>query len=249
MTPGRIQGVLFDFAGTLFAPRAAHEWVRHAGDALGWDPTDDAAAALAERYLEAGLPGAPYPASVPSHLEAIYAQRDRRPGAHRAAYVALLSEVEAPVAGFAEALYEQISAPEHWIPYADTHRVVEALAGRGIRMGVISNVGFDLRPILREHGLAELADRCTLSYEHGAVKPEPALFLAALESLGLPAGSTLMVGDHPVADGGAAEVGCQILVLPMSAPGKVHGLERVVAMVDAAGRGEFPTVTPSAPGG
>lgn len=226
-----IEAVLFDFAGTLFAPRDAGERVRGTAARLGIGLAPAEVERLAAAYVTAGLPGGPYPASVPPHLEAAYAQRDLLPQAHRAAYLGLLSTVADAAPGFAEALYDEITDPGHWVPYADTHEVVARLVEAGITVGVISNVAFDLRPILRAHGLPELAARCALSYEHGAVKPQPALFEAALRELGAPASRTLMVGDHPVADGGAASVGCRTLILPMSPPGRRHGLDEVLRLV------------------
>jgi HAD superfamily hydrolase (TIGR01493 family) len=224
-----IEAVLFDFAGTLFAPRDAAERVRGAARDLGLAPDEEEVARLAAAFLRAGLPGGPYPARVPAALEAAYARRDLEAAAHREAYVGLLS----PVAGaaFAEALYEEVTQPAHWVPYADTHAVVGRLVEAGLAVGVVSNVAFDLRPVLRAHGLPALAEHCTLSCEHGAAKPEPALFAAALRDVGAAAERTLMVGDHPLADGGAAAAGLQTLILPMSPPGARHGLDAVLERV------------------
>lgn len=186
--------------------------------------------ALAEAYLAAGIPGAPYPSSVPAELADAYAGRDLSGEAHRFAYVGLLSTVAAPSAGLAEAVYEQVLDPAGWVPYADAPPAVEALLDAGVTVGVISNIGFDLRPILREHGMGALVDACTLSFEHGFTKPDPRLYEAALDVLGTDARDTLMVGDHPVADGAAAAVGCRTLLLPMSQPGAVHGLDGVLRL-------------------
>jgi HAD superfamily hydrolase (TIGR01549 family) len=109
--------------------------------------------------------------------------------------------------------------------------VVVALDARGIKLGVVSNVGFDLRPILWHHGFEVLAAHCTLSFEHGVAKPDPAIFEAALTGLQASPAETLMVGDHPVADAAAASVGCRTMLLPMSPPGATHGLEGVLRVV------------------
>lgn len=223
-----IRAVLFDFAGTLFAPRPTVECVRLAGERTGFALSDAEAADLAERYLAAGFPGAPYPADVPAHLVDAYARRDLGPGEHRTAYVGLLSTVPSPVPGFTERLYEQILSPDGWVPYADAHEVVTGLIGRGLRVGVISNVGFDLRPVLRHHGLAELAERSTFSFEHGFTKPDPRLFAQALKSLEATADETLMVGDHAEADAGGEALGIRTVIWPMSPPGAIHGLRRVL---------------------
>jgi FMN phosphatase YigB (HAD superfamily) len=225
-----VKAVLFDFAGTLFMPRGAPEWVRAAAARSGVELPDADVDRLAGEYLAAGLPGAPYPASVPASLAGLYEERDLRPESHRAAYVALLSTVEGPVDGFAGALYDQIFEAGHWIPYPDAAGVVEALVDAGLRVGLISNIAFDVRPVVRAHGFHALAERCTLSFEHEAVKPDAALFEVAFHRLGTAPEETLMVGDNPAADGGAADLGCPTLLLPMTPPGMPHGLERVLRL-------------------
>jgi FMN phosphatase YigB (HAD superfamily) len=232
------RAVLFDFAGTLFAPRDPAERVADAAEQLGVGLDDRDARDLAESYARAGLPGGPYPASIPGELESLYAERDLGPEQHRAAYVALLSTVPGPSDGFAEALYQQALRPEGWVPYLDTLAVLRALWRARVRVGLISNVGFDLRAILVGHGVRPLAERATLSFEHGLTKPDPALFALALTCVGATAAQTLMVGDHPVADGSAANMGIRTLLLPMSPAGSVHGLAHVLDLV----RGERDSV-------
>ena len=46
------------------------------------------------------------------------------------------------------------------------------------------NVPADLRPVFAKHGLDGLVDSYTHSFEVGAEKPSPAIFLAAAKSLG-----------------------------------------------------------------
>jgi HAD superfamily hydrolase (TIGR01509 family) len=226
-----IHAVLFDFAGTLFTPRPAAEWVEGAARDLDVEMTRDDIERLAQRCLAAGLPGGPYPDTVPDHVVAAYAARDLNPAAHRAAYVELLRGATQGWPGLADAIYERVLDPVTWLPYSDARPVVDALVARKIRVGLISNVAFDLRPILRHHGFSELADRSTLSFEQHVTKPDPRIFRAALRTLGAEPAETLMVGDHPEADGAAAELGLRTLIWPMSPPGAEHGLDRVLRVV------------------
>jgi putative hydrolase of the HAD superfamily len=229
-----VQAVLFDFAGTLFSPRPAAEWVASAAREIGLELSADEVARLSERCLAAGLPGAPYPSTVPDHLASAYARRDLDSAAHRTAYVGLLESVVDARPGLAEAIYERILQPRGWVPYRDARGVVGALEERGVGLGVVSNVAFDLRPILRHHGFAALAECCTLSFEEHVTKPDLRIFRAALRRLQTEPAETLMVGDHAEADGAAAEVGMRTLIWPMSPPGSEHGLARVLAVVDEA---------------
>jgi HAD superfamily hydrolase (TIGR01509 family) len=231
----RVAAVLFDFASTLFAPRPTTELVANAAAALGLELPEDECIELANSYLAAGVPGGPYPRVMPDHLASLYAQRDLSPDIHRAAYAGLLSAVVQPFPGLADALYEEVLAARGWVPYTDARSVIDALKTRGIRVGLISNIGFDLRPILRLHGFDDLADTCTLSYEVHAIKPDPAIFRAALRKVGDQPASTVMVGDDPSADGGASALGMPTLILPMTPPGTSHGLERVVSLTDQPG--------------
>jgi HAD superfamily hydrolase (TIGR01509 family) len=238
------RAVLFDFAGTLLVPRPEIAWVRAAAAELGLELTAGEAERLAAGYRAAGIPGGPYPASVPAALRAAYARRDVSAELHRRAYVGLLSTVPAPDPRLAEAVYEQVARPDAWAAYPDAAAVTAGLAGAGIRIGVLSNAGFDIRPILREHGLGALAERCTVSYEHALMKPDPRLYRIALERLGASAEETLMVGDSPAADGAAADLGIRTLLLPMSPPGSEHGLRAVLDLVRPAAPG---TIRPARP--
>jgi HAD superfamily hydrolase (TIGR01509 family) len=232
MTNAAIEAVLFDFAGTLFMPRGVDELVLAAAQASGFDLSPDDHRRLSNDFMAAGVPGGPYPEGVPGELRAIYERRDLSSEAHRAAYVGLLSTVDQPHDALAEAIYDQILEPGGWVPYADARRTVEQLRARGLRVGLISNVGFDIRPILRAHGFDEQARRCALSFELHAVKPDPEIFRAALRTLEAEPSATLMIGDHESADRGGEALGIRTVILPMTAPGSRHGLDQVFRLLE-----------------
>lgn len=213
------EAVLFDVAGTLAIPEEREAWARACG-------VDAAVAAELER---AGRPGGPYPDAVPEALAEVYNNRDASPEQHRAAYTGLLATVVEPP--LAAALYERILSPDGWSAYPDALPVLRALRERGVATAAVSNVGFDLRPVLEGLGLLSFLDVVVLSYEIGAVKPDPDVFHMACDALGVEPEQTLMVGDHPEADGGAADAGLGVLILPMSPPGAEHGLGAVLDMV------------------
>ncbi|HEY6760426.1 MAG TPA: HAD-IA family hydrolase [Baekduia sp.] len=222
-----IEAVLFDVAGTLAIPEEREAWVRGAAREAGVEVPD--VAALAAELERVGRPGGPYPDTVPAALAEAYENRDASPELHRAAYTGLLAEVAPPA--FATVLYERILAPHGWAAYPDAAPTLRALRERGLRIAAVSNVGFDLRPVLDGLGLLALLDAVVLSYEVGAVKPDPAIFRAACAALGVAPERALMVGDHPEADGGAAGAGLATLILPMTPPGGPHGLGAVLDMV------------------
>lgn len=76
---------------------------------------------------------------------------------------------------------------------------LEALEQRGIRMGIVCDVGFSggemLRELLAEEGLLDYFGGWGFSDEVGHYKPAPQIFEAALEALGAEPGEALHVGD------------------------------------------------------
>ncbi|MEU7166035.1 HAD-IA family hydrolase [Streptomyces morookaense] len=228
-----VKGVLFDFSGTLFRIESAGSWLRAALGRTGIPLDEGALQALARRLEEAGAqPGGRLPRAVPAHLAAAWAQRDVTAEQHRAAFTGLAREVPVPDPRLHDALYARHMEPAAWDPYPDVAGVLAALRRRGVRTAVVSNIGWDLRPVFRAHGLDELVDAYVLSYEHGVQKPDPRLFEAACAALHLPPAEVLMVGDDPRADAGAADVGCAVhLVEHLPVAERPDGLRPVLDLV------------------
>jgi HAD superfamily hydrolase (TIGR01509 family) len=226
-----IDGVLFDYHGTLMQVEEAEVWLRGGARTAGVDLSDLDIERLLPALLEAGRAGGPPPVRVPDEVARAFAERDLTMEQHRTAYTALLSTVDGVTDGLATALYERLLDPTTWIPYPDAAPVLTELHHRGIRTALVSNIGFDLRPMLAAAGLADLLDEVVLSYEVGVDKPNPKIFRLACDRLGIEPERALMVGDHP-ADGGAVAVGCRALLLPTSPVNEVHGLDAVLALTD-----------------
>jgi HAD superfamily hydrolase (TIGR01509 family) len=230
MTTG-FQAVLFDFAGTLFAPEDEAAWVRAVLDRRGMRLSDEESAALAGRLVAAGRPGPVMPAEVPAEHADLFSGRDLSARQHRAAYIALLGSVPLPGPITADDLYERSFEPEAWVPYADARCTLRTLREAGVRIAVVSNVGFDLRPIFAHHGLDELVSAYVLSYELGVIKPDPAIFLNACHQVDVDPAAALMVGDSPGSDAGAVTAGVRTLLLPASPAGSTQGLDAVVSLM------------------
>lgn len=218
-----VEAVLFDFHGTLAQVEPPVEWVLAAAQACGVTLERARATVLADRLLTAGRAGGPLPARIPPALAELWAERDLYPHAHRGAYTGLAETVDAGIEGFADALYERVLVPQGWVPYPDTEAVLRALRQAGVRVAVVSNVGFDIRPLFAAWGLDGLIDAFALSYEVGRCKPDPGIFLRACGMLGVDPERTLMVGDT-AADAGAVRAGCAVLLLPEAEPGRPNGL-------------------------
>nr|WSX51253.1 HAD-IA family hydrolase [Streptomyces sp. NBC_00974] len=208
-----IKGVMFDFSGTLFRVEPTEDWLRAVVAQTGTDMAEAELVECAARLEEAGaLPGGANPRQLPPRLAALWRERDLSSEQHRVVYTALTREV-VPSPELADALYDRHRTPAAWRPYPDTARTLAALRERGVQVAVVSNIGWDLRPVFAAHGVDHLVDAYVLSFEHGFQKPDPRLFEAACDALGLAPADVLMVGDDRVADAGAAALGCPVLLV------------------------------------
>lgn len=220
MTP--VRGVLFDWGDTLFSPPDAGAVIVEVARERGVRIEPVEARALWAELWEAG-----------KEPEELAKGRDLSPDAHREVWTSLFERAHGRVPGIARDLYERVMDPNAWVPYPDTEPTLRALHERGTRVGIVSNVPRDLRPIFAAHGLADLVDAFTHSFEVGAEKPDPAIFRRACEALGVRPEETLMVGDHAIADGGAVKAGLRFHLLPADgAPDQPRGLDHVVEIVD-----------------
>lgn len=224
-----VEAVLFDLHGTLAQVEDAVDWVCRAATECGVSLDRARATALADRLVAAGRPGGPPPRRVPPHLIEVWAERDLDPYAHRAAYTGLAESVGCGIDGLPEALYARLHCPQGWSLYADTLPTLRALRAAGLPVGVVTNIGFDVRALATDWGMADLVDAWALSYEVGRTKPDAAIFRYACAALGVPPERVLMVGDTP-ADAGAVAAGCAVLILPAAGPGEVNGLGGVLAL-------------------
>lgn len=223
LAPPPITAVLFDFHQTLVSGGDATGWLqdgwRRAG--RGDDPVgalDDETAAAVSDFLD----------RIWEHASVIDpdSTRDESPEQHRAVFLETVASCPGVDRDLAEALY--LGMPDRWDSFDDTVPVLEELRARGVRTAIVSNVGFDLRPVIERNHI--VVDALVLSYEVGSVKPDAGIFTHALDLLGAAAAQTLMVGDSWRDDAGAAALGIRTLLLPRT-DGPVHGLESVLRLV------------------
>lgn len=219
--------VLFDFSGTLFRFEARDDWFDGLHDEHGSPLHVDTQAELIRRMTQpVGVPDA-----VVGDDRIAWENRDLDPAQHRRAYLAMLRESGLTVPEHAASLYERVLDANSWEPFADTVEVLTRLHEAGVPVGVVSNIAFDLRTVLRRHGVENLVGAYALSFEVGAIKPDPAIFHAALDALGVAPGAALMVGDSDIADGGAVELGCAFELVH-----DVPVVQRPTALLDAVRR-------------
>lgn len=209
----RFDAVLFDFSGTLFDDGAVltPAGVCARAAARGVELDTDRASRIITHLLAA--------VESPEGLAAREGC-DRSVEQHGAVWTALMTSAAAGLLPgvaaevLAESAYACLVDPESWSPYPDTLGVLAGLHAAGLRLGVVSNIGWDIRPAFDRLGVAELVGSFALSCERGAVKPEPLLFQYACRELGVDPERVLFVGDDPAKDGAASRLGMPVYVLP-----------------------------------
>jgi len=121
---------------------------------------------------------------------------------------------------------------------AGARETLEVLAGRGYRLGVVSNADGRVRQLLEDAGLARHLEFIVDSADVGVEKPDSRIFLAATGQLGLPPASCAYVGDlYEIDILGARAAGLRpILIGRCPAPDaveRVAGLEELLALFPA----------------
>jgi putative hydrolase of the HAD superfamily len=82
------------------------------------------------------------------------------------------------------------------------------LKGLGLILGLISNVDRDITPLCQELGLSAMLQVVVTSQGVGFYKPQPGIFLVALEQAGVKSSEAIYVGDqHQIDVVGANEAG------------------------------------------
>ncbi|WP_094222704.1 HAD family hydrolase [Streptomyces diastatochromogenes] len=219
-----VQAVLFDFSNTIFQMTDLRTWLHRVGAAC------DRLALLDEPGAVAGISDQLRAAFRLPSVVGLQEGRDLSSDRHRRAMRGWWEQVDF-LRGAEEAAYRELTAPDAWVPYPDTEPVLRALRERGLRIGIVSDFAWDLRTHLAHHGLEALVDTCVISYEQGREKPDPQLFLKACADLGADPRATLMVGDNPVRDGGAAACGLRTYILPAENRTGERGLADVLRLV------------------
>jgi putative hydrolase of the HAD superfamily len=142
-------------------------------------------------------------------------------------------------------------ATDAWEPYPDVVPMLRAVReADGVRIGVVSDWGSNLRGILAQLGLDAYLDFVLPSGAVGVAKPSPAFFRLALDEAGVEPEDALMVGDSYRADvRGAWGAGMHAVWLNrregfnITPPGEpepndvrvLHGLDELPDLVRAGG--------------
>jgi putative hydrolase of the HAD superfamily len=98
--------------------------------------------------------------------------------------------------------------------YDDSLDVVRALRERAVPTALVSNCSHNTRPIVDRLGLEREFDAVILSFEVGAMKPDPTIYREALARLGGPdPARSVFVDDQVRYCDGAAAIGLQTFLI------------------------------------
>lgn len=215
-----VKAVLFDWGHTLFDTAGSIDFIVSWSAAAGHPVAADTARRLHADALTRSRTA-----------EELAKGRDKSLAIHHDCWIALWEAFEAVCPGLPEALWEFETTAAGWSPFVDAVGVLSDLADAGIRVAVVSDVPFDLRPIFDHYGIRHLVEEFFLSGEHGVLKAERELFRIALRALDLNPADVLMIGDNNANDGFGVTEGIRTLLLPPVPSGTPRGLDAVLRLV------------------
>jgi HAD superfamily hydrolase (TIGR01509 family) len=148
-------------------------------------------------------------------------------------YAHLLGELKIEDADLLRELEELARTSKNWnrVP-PGTRETLQQLQKR-FRLGVISNSDGGIANLLKDAGIADCFDSITDSGIVGHEKPHPAIFTAALKSMGTDACTSIYVGDiYSVDFLGAQAAGMQAVLMDVAGTYNGRNLPRVDNLED-----------------
>ncbi len=122
---------------------------------------------------------------------------------YAAALLGYYAEADSLAPGLSGWLVERAVDPACYAAFPGATELVSGACRLGLRVGIVSDTGFDVRPALERCGLAGSIEAVVLSHEQGASKPAERLFRHACRLLDVPPAQTVLVGDNRAAAPGA----------------------------------------------
>jgi putative hydrolase of the HAD superfamily len=83
-----------------------------------------------------------------------------------------------------------------FVLFDDVLSTIKTLKEQNLTLGLLTNLDRDMKPICRELGMEPYINFTVTSGEVGVDKPEPPIFLAALQKAGVSASEAYHVGDQ-----------------------------------------------------
>jgi len=181
----------------------------------------DPAPALQRALQECGVERAPGEIAGAFAAEATYYRARSHRGRDTVTLAALRAEcagvflrtlgIEKEVDGFTNAFVSAL----RFRPVEGAVETLRRLRAHGLALAVVANWDVGLHDHLAGLGISPLVDTVVTSAEAGAAKPDPAIFLLALERLAVDPARALHVGDEPLDEEGARAAGMRFAPAPL----------------------------------
>ncbi|KAL5725327.1 hypothetical protein ACHQM5_008536 [Ranunculus cassubicifolius] len=99
-----------------------------------------------------------------------------------------------------EEVYEYFAGGSAWHLPTGAYEAMSRMKDAGVKLAVVSNFDTRLRKLLKELNVSDMFDAVIISSEVGHEKPNPEIFKAALDGVGMDASKVVHVGDDLEAD-------------------------------------------------
>jgi len=209
-----IKAVFFDWFNTLalYSP-PREELQSQALREFGIDISPEKmrpALLIADRYLFEEYATSPISKRSPEEQAKIYARYQQTVLTEAGVDVSYSSDTLAKIMKKARELYKDI----RFVLFDDALPTVKKLKEQNLTLGLLTNMASDMKPVCSELGLEPYIDFIVTSAEAGADKPQPQIFLTALERAGVEASEAVHVGDQYKLDAvGAMGVGIKPILI------------------------------------
>jgi putative hydrolase of the HAD superfamily len=185
MPTGSIKAVLFDSGDTLLEPVGGAWWPRPALRAL----LDQSASLVDPHRLSAALDRGMKFLDAHHQVET----EDDEIAQFREYYAIVLGELEINTS--AETIEKLAYAQIEQQPFPETRRTLEEFHRAGLLLGIVSNAWPSLERTYRSLGLRDFFVTFVISSKLGYLKPDPRIYRAAVEQIGVEPESILFVDD------------------------------------------------------
>jgi putative hydrolase of the HAD superfamily len=152
-------------------------------------------------------------------------------------YSHLLEELRLPEDSVHADLVSRTRISANWCEIRPGTRESLKRLAKSYRLAVISNADGKIAEVLAHCGIGDCFESITDSGIVGKEKPHPAIFDAAIRTLGVPAGESIYIGDvYSVDYLGATRFGMQSILFDVAGAYRDRGLPRVESLEELESR-------------
>ena len=165
---------------------------------------------IADQYIFEEYATSPISKRSPEEQAKIYARYQQTILTEAGVNVSNSPDILVKIMKKAQELYKGIQ----FVLFDDVLPTMKILREQNLTLGLLTNIGSDMKPVCSELGLDSYIDFIVTSGEAGADKPQPQIFLVALERAGVEASEAVHVGDQYKLDAvGAMGVGIKPILI------------------------------------